>query len=235
MPHKTLLSSLAAGALLAGLAVGLPAVASADEPADCAAAVTALNAAFSAHKDAVDADDKAAAAKDADQKLEDAQKEHSAAKANVAPISTRKGAQDAVDLIDKQLADNPSDLEKKVLNSKRKDLVRFIEADKGLEQATKDAGSDAVALQNKADKTDAKALLVDLNKARADFNRLCVGQPDPTGGGDNGNPGNDGDNGNDDNNGQDENLGGGSNAGGGDDLQVDELPTGGVATGGGPA
>jgi hypothetical protein len=159
-----------AAALALSLAGAPAAFAQDSEPADCAAAVTALNAADVAHRDAADADDKFQTAKDADDDLKRA--ERLLAEAEEALEKTNNDARH----------DNPETAEDEstVTAEEQRSIdaaealvnTRTAERDEALVKANK---TDADELRRKANKTDAAELKKALDEARKDFDRLCGG------------------------------------------------------------
>lgn len=153
--HRIALPILAASALLT-TGVG---VAQAAEPADCGEAITVMNAADVAHRDAVAADEKAAAALDADRELLRA--EHRLADAKAA-VEAAIAADNEAGLTE----DSPATVSAKAL-----ERTRQAEADKARVEADR---TDARELGREARKTDADELKKALDDAKADFDRLCI-------------------------------------------------------------
>src|SRR5690606_7592950 len=164
----------------------MPAVALAEEkPADCGAAITAMNRADEAHRAAVEADEKAAAAEAADKAAEDAEKALEAARdaavAAGAPSNTH--TQGKLDALREELEglpekDTPTDADRvrrAELEEKIPLIAAVIEADKAHADAKADADrTNAAALRAEAEKTDADELKKALDEAKEDFDRLCI-------------------------------------------------------------
>jgi DNA repair exonuclease SbcCD ATPase subunit len=155
--------ALMAGAVLALSVLTAPA-ALAQEPADCGAATVALQTAKTDRDKAVDDDEKAEAAKEADRAFDRADRDLRQAQSRL----TR--AQEAVD---EGLPIGGTDAEKKELESAEKAVEDATdERDRARTKADKE---DAAQLQRKADRTDADELKRRLDAAQDDVNRLCGG------------------------------------------------------------
>lgn len=146
-------------------------VAFAQEPADCAAATVALQTAKTDHDKAVADDKKAEEARDADRAFERADRDFERAKKRL------DNARAAVVPDEK---DDPAE-EIAELRSAEKN---FDQASKERDRArTKADKTNADQLQRVADRTDAAALKKVLDEAQDDVNRLCGGAtttPSPT-------------------------------------------------------
>jgi hypothetical protein len=164
--NKTVVSA----AIAALFVVGAP-VAYAAEPGDCGAATAALTTAQSELRDAVDADEKAQKAKDADRDFDRADRELRQAQNR---LDRAKAA--IADLGDDPLHPEPADgtpAEQRELKSAQ-DAVDDAtkERDRARKQADKE---NTTELQRKADRTDADALKREVDDAQDDVNRLCGG------------------------------------------------------------
>lgn len=152
--------TLVPAAVLALFVMTAPTALAQDGPVDCAAAVTALNAADVAHRDAVAADEKHAAGKEADDELVRAENRLAKAQAELDAAIAADNAAGATE-------DSPATVSAKALVATRTDEVNRarVEADK----------TDADELRRKANRTDAAALKTALDEAREDFDRICGG------------------------------------------------------------
>jgi hypothetical protein len=189
----------AAALALSLMTVGVG-LAQAEEPANCADAITALQRADSDHRAAVAADDKAAAAKKADDDLgraEDrlaaAERDLAAARDELARANTRLAGVKA----DAVATDSPGgatvtaaeqtlidDAQAAVATAQdRVDDLTVVRNDRKAERddaVDLENDADADALQDEADKTNAADLKKALDAARDDFNRICIDADDPT-------------------------------------------------------
>jgi hypothetical protein len=176
-----------AGAVLAGLVMTVGAsVAYAEEPANCADAITTLQRADADHRAAVDADNKAAAAEKADDAVDRARDRLADAQLDLDDANRRLNDVKA-DAIDSTGPDGAtiSDAEQSLIDTAqdRANDAKGVRDDR--QEELNDAidlenDADADALQDEADKTDAAALKKALDDARADFNRICIDEDDPT-------------------------------------------------------
>jgi hypothetical protein len=174
------------GAAVALSVMTAPLAYAADDPANCADAITALQRADSDHRAAVAADEALADAVAAGERLEDAQDERDDAQLGVAPLATEASAKDRRDEVRRLLEleeDDPgfpTGEARAALEREETRLNRYIEAEQDLTRAKSDADADVVALRRKADDTNAAALKTALDDARTDFNRICIDEDDPT-------------------------------------------------------
>jgi hypothetical protein len=185
-----------AAVVLASAVMTAPVALAQEEPADCAAAVTALNAADAAHRDAVDADRKLADAEDGDQALKDARRnlKDAEGKRDTAQAEVTRWEAELARLneprVSEEAAKNPAEPRKngtpeqiaaaeKALDEANKTLRnrqdRVNDLVKAVERAEKGAKPEVTELRRKANQTDAGELQKALDAARDDFNRLCDG------------------------------------------------------------
>jgi hypothetical protein len=156
---------LALGAALVLSVVTAPAALAQEEPADCGAATVALQTAKSEHDKAVADDNKAEAAKDADRAFDRADRD-------------LRQAQARLDRAEKAIADVPIGQQPTQDQLDERDSAR-----KAVDQATRERDrardkadkENADQLQRKADRTDAAELKKRLDAAQDDVNRLCGG------------------------------------------------------------
>jgi hypothetical protein len=176
---KTLVPAAALALSLMTVGVGL---AQAEEPANCADAITTLQRADSDHRAAVAADDKLADAVDADERLKEAQDARDDAQRNVAPIDTVTAARTERDK-QQAIVDNRASTgaERRAAEEEVAALNIYIRAEQDLTRAKNDADDvNVVDARREADKTNAGDLKKALDEARADFNRICINKDDPT-------------------------------------------------------
>jgi hypothetical protein len=157
--------ALTAGAVLALSVLTAPA-AFAAEPADCGSATAALTTAQNEHRDAVADDEKAEKAKDADRDFDRADRELRDAQRRL------ERAEDAIANPDPGGVDGTAE-ERRELDSAQKAVRQATdERDRARKQADKE---NADQLQRKADRTDADELKKAVDEAQDDVNRLCGG------------------------------------------------------------
>lgn len=180
---KILVPAAALTLCLMTVGVGL---AQAEEPANCADAITALQRADADHRAAVVADEKAAAAEKADDDLERAEGRLADAERDLGAANDRlTQAQARIDdaeppLTGQALADATAardDAKEDRDDARRVRDDRLNERDDARDLAE---DTDAAALQDEADKTDAGVLKKAVDAARDDFNRICINEDDPT-------------------------------------------------------
>lgn len=145
--------------------------AQAEEPGDCGAATASLTSAQSDLNKAKDDDEKAEKAKDADDAFDRAARELSRADRRL--VAAKAAIADRGDDPANQEPADGTEAEKAELKSAQKDFDQATdERDRTRKQADKE---NADQLQRKADKTDAADLQKRVNEAQDDVNRLCGG------------------------------------------------------------
>lgn len=187
---KILVPAAAVTLCLMTVGVGL---AQAEEPANCADAITALQRADADHRAAVVADEKAAAAEKADDDLEraddrlaDAERDLASARDDLAQKQTRLDELDGADNVVPSADDSPGAVDAKAARDEAQDEVEDLTVVRNDRKSERDDAADlendadASALQDEADKTDAAALKRAVDAARDDFNRICINEDDPT-------------------------------------------------------